>query len=488
MKKKTLKESIKIHKLIAWLGGVALLIFISSALTHPLMVWTGPQPKAFFPPQAKFAVSNVAAISGILRKHKITQASMVKLVPSADKPLLQVTENALAPRRYFELATGAELLNFDSEYAKWLGEYYTGLGAANIDSIELQTSFNNEYPWVNRLLPVYRISYNTPDHKVAFIYTELAAIASLSNDWKTSLQTVFTTLHTFSWLEQTGAARVLVMLVFLGAIFAMTITGIAMVFFMKKRKIVDKKRRLHRAIACIVWLPILAFTISGTYHLLKSELTQNQQGLKLPAPTALALDGFGTDFSGFAKYETSNLNAISLVKDSAGNLLFRLGIPSEKPQKTIQHNQRYDGVATEKQAVYFDAKTGQESTMNDKQIAQYYAGIYSHLAPEKIAKTELISSFSADYDFRNKRLPVWKISYNSKARDVLFIDPANGVLVDRATTPDIYENLSFSMLHKWNFLVPLIGRELRDALAVGVLLASLTLVFFGFAMLLRRKK
>jgi hypothetical protein len=208
----------------------------------------------------------------------------------------------------------------------------------------------------------------------------------------------------------------------------------------------------------------------------------------LPAPIEFSANDFGKDFSWLDAYASTDLSAISLLKDDEGKLLFRLGVPQGKPEYMIEHNHRYDGVAMEKPAIYFDAKTGEESELNDKDIAVYYAGVYSKIAADKIVSTELIANFGMDYDFRNKRLPVWKVRYDNDAGDVLFIDPANGVLVDSVKDNDVYETYSFSFLHKWNFFVPLVGRELRDVFVVITLFATFALTVFGFAMLLRRKK
>jgi len=88
-----------------------------------------------------------------------------------------------------------------------------------------------------------------------------------------------------------------------------------------------------------------------------------------------------------------------------------------------------------------------------------------------------------DYDFRNKRLPVWQFTNNGT---VVFIDPASSTIVDVVTPALRYESWSFSILHKWNVLVPLLGRGGRDMLLSALLAAVLAMAAIGLSMKSRR--
>jgi len=101
------------------------------------------------------------------------------------------------------------------------------------------------------------------------------------------------------------------------------------------------------------------------------------------------------------------------------------------------------------------------------------------LTVDKIISIEKVTRFGPDYDFRNKRLPVWRIAIDNDQADVLFVDVASGVLVDRVNSASRIEGYSFSFLHKWNFLTAPIGRENRDALIVFVLTLALLLALLG---------
>jgi len=191
------KKSFKWHMLLAWVAAFALLGFVLSAITHPLLVWTGPQSTAFRAPQAVINAQQVNNIQAILQQHQINKAIVAKLVPSKDRVLLQVTENVQQARRYFDLGTGAELPNYDQEQAIWLARYYAFSGdeSVAIRSVTFQTEFDDAYPWVNRLLPVYKVNFDNEQNLSAYIYTEINALGSLGNDYKTRLQSLFRNLY-----------------------------------------------------------------------------------------------------------------------------------------------------------------------------------------------------------------------------------------------------------------------------------------------------
>src|SRR5690606_30539495 len=164
---------------LAWLGGIALVVFGLSGLSHPLMTWFGPQQAAFFPPQGLFDGRDIAAIPAVLAANGIQRAQQVKVMPTPEGNLLQVSGEDGILRRYFNLTTGAELPEFDRRQGEWLARHYTGRADTPIRAIQLQTTFDNAYPAVNRLLPVWRVDFATDDNPSAFLRTGPEAPAAL---------------------------------------------------------------------------------------------------------------------------------------------------------------------------------------------------------------------------------------------------------------------------------------------------------------------
>lgn len=69
----------------------------------------------------------------------------------------------------------------------------------------------------------------------------------------------------------------------------------------------------------------------------------------------------------------------------------------------------------------------------------------------------------------------------------MFVDPISSIVVDQKRNIDRLEGLSFSLLHKWSHLTPLIGPQWRDSIMIITLLAYLTLAGLGIQIYRRRK-
>lgn len=493
------KNSFQWHLLFAWAAGFALLAFCISGITHPILSWTGPQSSAFMPPRAVMQANQVNVINDILNKHNIDQAIVVKLVPSEQGVVLQVTEHNDQARRYFDLSNFAELPNYDVKHAEWLARYYAlgGDTSVKVRKIEFQTEFDNSYPWVNRLLPVYKVTFDNDQNLSTYVYTEINALAGLSNQYKTIMQAVFRNLHTWSWLNGVDYARILIMACLLLSIIAMTLTGIALVLLLKTRKKMPLKARVHRYLAYFLWLPLLGFSISGFLHLLQYGFADTHRGLKLGDPISLtALQ----NASPISNLPTAPLNQISIVSHQ-GQLAYRLGVAPQsthhkKPSGGGEHAHhdmsaketriaRFDGQATEQGGLYYSVLAGEEITINDRDVAVSIAAKQLNVDPSQLIDAQLIKHFGLHYDFRNKRLPIWQITFDTELGDMVFIDPATGTLVDRLVDQDRYEGYSFSFLHKWNFLTPFIGRQVRDIIMAIVLL--LIMIFVGVGLTMRQR-
>ena len=502
------KKSFQWHLLFAWVAAFALFAFCLSGITHPLLSWTGPQSSAFMPPRTVMQASQVNAIKAILLKHNIQQAIVVKLVPSEHGVVLQVTEHNDTARRYFDLTSYAELPDYDRQQAEWLARYYALGGNTDvaIKDITFQTKFDSSYTWVNRLLPVYKVTFDNDEDLSTYIYTEINALAGLSNNYKTTLQTVFRNLHTWSWLNSIDSARIILMACLLLSIIAMTLTGIALVLLLKTRRVMPLKARVHRYLAYGLWLPLLMFSCSGFYHLLHYGFTETHRGLQLGSPISLSEFGEAETVS---ELPTAPLNQISVIRHE-GELAYRLsiapppktwGASKSKGGEHAHHdksddkdasdadvrNARFDGQATEQGSLFYSVATGQKVATNDRDVALLIASEQIGVDPSALIDATLIKRFGLHYDFRNKRLPIWQLTFDSELGDMVFIDPATGILVDRLVDTDRYEGYSFSFLHKWNFLTPFIGREVRDIVMAIMLLLIMLFVGLGVTMKMRHR-
>jgi hypothetical protein len=142
---------------------------------------------------------------------------------------------------------------------------------------------------------------------------------------------------------------------------------------------------------------------------------------------------------------------------------------------------RFAGIKPDGPAIYLDAATGAVVETGDRDLALAIARRFTGAPESAVTGVELVTRFSHEYDFRNKRLPVWRIDYGAPVNASLFVDTGAGVLVDRVADYEKPERFVFSFIHKWNFLFP-VGR-LGQNLIVG--LFAIALIGFSAVLGLR---
>ncbi len=516
MKSTLLKRSKALHQSLIWIALFAFLAFILSALTHPIMVWTGPQAESFRPPSMKLNGEEIQKIPKLMRDFNILEAAVIKVLPSATGNMLQITpkDAKASARQYINLSNGQIIENYDQQQAIWLARHYTGISESEsgIKNVEFITEFTADYPWVNRLIPVYKISFDNDEALSAYVYTETNALASLNNNWKQSLQTIFQTFHTWAWLDGYPLLRISIILLLLTNFLMMLISGLILLIKIKRKKYQSLSQRFHRGLAWVVWLPLMGFTLSGIYHLLQNEFVDDSRGMRLG--TALAANEqwhAGNIEEELQALNDKDLNSFSVIRhqlEQQVHYFYRASLSNKQASEAFKphahhaantenekRKKRFNGINRESAAVYIPIHSVSEEktsiTLNDKQYSQALALNYLGLDIEDFQgdiEVEKITRFGADYDFRNKRLPVYKVSIDNDAGDRVFIDPVTGIVVDHLVDIQRYEGLSFSMLHKWNFMMAFADRQQRDITIVIFLACMLLLTFLGLFLELQRRK
>lgn len=467
---------------IVVLGGIFFIIMGISGITHPIMTWIGPKPAQYYPPKMALKVESLKSIPLILKKNNISKPTIIKIVPFEESNLLQVTEKKSNIRRYFDLTTYSEIQGQDKIQAIWLARYYTGISTP-IRNIKLQTEFDTAYPKINRLLPVYKITFDTPNNPVTYIYTETNALAYLTNDLKINFQKIFIHLHTLKWLDEIEWLRIIIIGIGVFLILGLGISGIGILI--RKRKCVGHLfsiRRLHRFLGYFVSISLLFFAISGGYHLIYSNLKQPIFGMKQSEPLLLDPNHFSSDFSWLTPYKSKPANSVSIVRGPKKEYYYRIGF---SPKKRT-HKNNFDGIPSEKNVIYTAISGHLNKKLSDLEMAQHLAKSFTSKNTEFGSITK-IDRFGPFYDFRNKRLPVYRVETNSKDKRSLYIDTISCLLVDQIDRSGRWERFSFSFFHKWNFLRGPLGRNGRDIVMVIFVLSGIFLSILGFLLMWRNK-
>jgi len=302
--------------------------------------------------------------------------------------------------------------------------------------------------------------------------------------------------------------RVIVIGVMVGSLLALGLTGIAMLVTVRRKKRLPGSRGWHRIAGYVLALPLIMFSASGIYHLIQSALVPPVSQLKMGKPVNVASGKWPVEADWALIAKGRDIASIALVEGAEGQPLYRIGLAPPKgamgggehdhgpakPHGAEGHDHaammaaeakapttdaeireaRFAGIKPDGPAIYLDAATGNVVTSGDKDLARAIARRFTGAPDSAVTGVELVTRFSHEYDFRNKRLPVWRVDYGAPVNASLFVDTGAGVLVDRVADGEKPERLVFSFIHKWNFLFP-VGR-----LGQNVVVGAFTLALIGF--------
>ncbi|HEY8927845.1 MAG TPA: PepSY domain-containing protein [Mucilaginibacter sp.] len=103
---------------------------------------------------------------------------------------------------YFDTQTGAELKNGDKAFAAFLSNYYRPQPVKGNVEITQIRQFDNEYGFINKRLPVQKVSY--PDNQNWYIETTTAKLATKVNSLDKAEGFSFIFLHKFFYMAWAG--------------------------------------------------------------------------------------------------------------------------------------------------------------------------------------------------------------------------------------------------------------------------------------------
>ncbi|HEY0246220.1 MAG TPA: PepSY domain-containing protein [Mucilaginibacter sp.] len=133
---------------------------------------------------------------------------------------------------YFDTLTGKELADGDKQYAAFLSNYYGDGNSSGKPTITRIGQFDNEYGFINKRLPVQRVSY--PDGENVYIETTTAKLAAkvAGIDRAEGLSFIF--LHKFFWMAWAGK-NIRDVVSMLAALCVLTVSLLGFVAFIKNK-------------------------------------------------------------------------------------------------------------------------------------------------------------------------------------------------------------------------------------------------------------
>ena len=435
-----------LHTRLAWVAGLVAMAWAATGFLHPIMSWTAPRPAVQAPPAQTLPLSGLIAPGPLLAQAGLAETRQVRLADVEGSLVWFAATPEGGGRIALDARTGAPAPEAERTHAIALARHYAGLADTPVRSARLITAFSTDYPSVNRLLPVWEVTFDTPDALALYVDTGMDRLAAVTNTPRRILLSVFQNVHTLKFLERWEPVRLAVITLLIGTVMAMTIAGAAMLLSGRGRGM----RRVHRALAWAALVPTLMFTGSGLFHLFMTNSLSPR-----PEPTA-------------SLFRTADLPP----PPRAGNAMMRFGAlaASAGPSGPLW---RVEAAGT---GHYLGGAAG----LTDADHARALAGA----APD--AAVSRVERFGGDYGFINKRLPVWRVE---TADGPVFVDVREGLIAASGVASPLarMEDWTFDTLHKWHFLDPL-GRRNRDYGTMAATLVILTTAGFGLALAARRRR
>lgn len=484
------------HNRLGIVAFSAILIWSLSGFLHPLMSWTQPRPVQPFLKQTPIKAEHLKiSLSDALAKNNLKTFGGFNIVNFDGATFYQIlSENSEAKMFadsgadchasvvsdavstetpvYLNTETGEQLENADERYAEYLARYFTDENWAEIASIRLLTSFEGDYKSINRLLPVYEVKFKRADEMRAFVETNSSKLGTLTDRRKTWLQRTFLNLHNFEFAGMPELTRkiivtFLMLTVFLTALSGLIVYGLFWKVFGKQKRQTSRSflRKYHRGIGIFVAVFLLAWSGSGTFHLL------SKQNLGDSAKVSFSVS-----------FRTDNLNY------SLNNILQNETPVISASLIGLEKEMFYRIVKADRSILYFNARTAEKLKNGETEYAKYLAHKFSGF--DNPLSVQTVTNFDGEYGFISKRLPVVKVQYAENSNERFYVETATGKLALRIKDgKSALEDYTFDYLHKGRWL-DFAGRYVRDSFLMLMAFGNAIVAFLGLILFIfkRNKK
>jgi len=498
----TLRRNIyRWHRTVGLITIIPVIFWCLSGLMHPFLShWFKPTiAHEFMPAQVLDKAQVKLSLQEVLTGNGVADFKNFRLVAFNGHTYYQVKmiDGSL---KYFEATGGEVLKDGELQYAEFMARYLIDDQKSPVTAITLQTDFDQQYKYVNRYLPVWKVSFDRPDAMDVYVETSSSRMGTFNTGSRKAFLWVFDNFHNWSFLGRitNDKLRITIMVLLLGVILASAVTGIVIygLFWRRFRKLNstnEKKgiRKYHRQIGVATAFITLTFTMSGAFH-----ATRKLEPNLLPQ---LVYDPL---------IRTQELTTASLALDLDWDRLVNMSVVRKSKHDYFQvfYTATDDDPA---QTLYFDAAGGAEWKDGDRKYAQFlgkkFLSVISHKAnltaacceemgdvkstadqDATLLKTERISRFeSREYGFVFKRLPVIRLVYDTPSENALYVETATSRLAASIDVTDRLEGYSFAIFHKY-LLMDWAGKNVRDITMMLSALGLLTVSVLGLLMFIRK--
>lgn len=439
------------------------------------------------------------SIQRVLAKNNLKQIKNFRIVSFANAHFYQV-KTVDGVLHYYNTATAIELANGDAKYAEYLSRYFLDDQKSKVISSEVLTDFDSQYKYVNRYLPVYKLSFERDDAMQVYVETSSSKLATFNPKSRQFFIWFFDVFHNWSFLDAitNNAIRIWTMILLLSIIVLSALSGIVIYglfwkVFKKQVPATDSSTKLrfnHRKVGIAVAFVTLTFAFSGAYHAF-SKLKPNNLSTMVYEPTidvtklSIENNKLAVDWSAFLNSSVIQLN---------NNVYYQVVLKGkEKQTKTVYINANNGKVNNNLELKYveflahhFSDKMNGKGACCDMQEPEDCESS-TDISTAKLIETKTLYDFEKrEYGFVNKRLPVVKLAYDTPEKATYYIEPSSSHLAAVITNSERLEGYSFAIFHKFLFM-DWAGKGIRDLVTVIAAMGLLVVCILGLLLFVKKK-
>jgi len=511
MKQYIRRNIYKWHRITSLIVALPILLWTVSGFLHPVMGMFKPEVKNQSLPVAAIDTSRIkVSLQDALIQNKIDRLHNFRIVKLYEIYYYQVQQAKQDTLTYINCNTGNVLIDGDRRYAAHLAQRFlsepNGKGSGHghhgmsmhfaaigeikenagekapkkwkVTGTELVKKFDAEYKGSNKLLPVYKVSFEREDGIRLYVETLADRLALAVDDKKAWFTKFFAFTHSWSFMNSWGKGKsVLIgslsLLCFLTSLFGFYIYNISNKKKIKKTNGAQANRYWHRLLGNVFMITTLLYAFSGAWHAFA----------KIPGKPKAVINGATTEFGA---------NEVALELASLLPLL-------KKEEKlvnvsAVKMNDKaywqlfvFDGKKVSKK--YIDQNTLQELKDGDLLYGRYLACTFSGQQESAIKNSQQLTSFNNKYSMMNKRLPVIEVDFEQGP--AYYVETSTGKLAAVVNESAKAERFSFSNLHMHHYweswLGHTTGKSVKNVVLVASTLGLLIIALTGVMLWVRRR-
>ncbi|QEM07906.1 hypothetical protein DIU31_032005 [Mucilaginibacter rubeus] len=514
------KNIYKWHRICSLIIAIPVLLWALSGFMHPIMTNLRPAMKTQSIPAEPIESSKIRlTLQQVLKQNKIDSIYSVRLVHIDTNWFYQVKTSRKYELQYFSAKNGNLLTKGDWLYAQYLARIFlegtpkhkgkmpamempmampmsegmdccgeaastvlNNKTGAPIEGASLITQFDEEYKPIYCLLPVYKVQFKRADGIRLYVETGQDRFSVAVDKNRASFTQFFDIVHTWGWIDFLGKGRLLVVMVVAALGFFTAVMGLYIFFSTKSKKVpgnqLVKARRNHRYTAVVASIFTLMFTFSGCYRAFTEFKEPDKEVFSIQHGFAgSAIDLNLSKLQSIVKRPIANIGLIWLDEKTYWQVYLQSGSKNHK-SKDLMKDMSAEAIAVK----YINADDYSVLAKGDESYAKSLATQLSGHSPSEIVSTELITKFTDEYNFTDKRLPVWKVNFPFNHKERFYIETSTGVLAKNTNDIDLVEGYSFALFHKHHYM-DFGGKTTRDistmlGAALQICMVVIGLVFY----------